>query len=42
MTARRRRNRKQHVAAGVRFTYAGEIRIPLQMGRHALNQKEPA
>lgn len=33
---------KKHVTIEVYFTYVGKIRIPLQIGRNALNQAEPA
>ncbi|WP_408611448.1 DUF4368 domain-containing protein [Lientehia hominis] len=32
---------KKHVTIEVYFTYVGKIRIPLQIGREALNQAEP-
>ena len=35
-------NGRKHVTIEVYFTYVGKIRIPLQIGRDALNQAEPA
>ena len=33
---------KKHVTIEVYFTYVGKIRVPLQIGRDALDQAEPA
>ncbi|WP_195319334.1 hypothetical protein [[Clostridium] hylemonae] len=35
-------DRKKHITIKVYFTYVGKIRVPLQIGREALNQAEPA
>jgi len=33
---------KKHITIEVYFTYVGKIRVPLQIGREALSQEEPA
>ena len=37
-----RENRRKHVQIDLYFTYVGQIRIPLKIGRKSLNESEPA
>lgn len=37
-----RENRRKHVQIDLYFTYVGQIRIPLKIGRESLNESEPA